>query len=428
MTLTVSAPARLLLSHALAATAMSLPWPALLAQVWTDSGSDTWLGLTGAARMLPYVLLSALAGIVADRFRRTRVLRWSTLVRAALLMACAPAFATGQLELAVLLAVLTVAAGTPAYPAAVAVMPEVAGEPRARRYTDLLVTAEVTAFVVGPAIGGLLLGVGAGAWSVLISAVLALVAWPLLIGVNSQPPSAAPVAAQRGRLRTVFDSPGVPLAIAVVVCVNFAESAASVGLIGLSHQGWGAGDRSFGIATAALGFGSLAAPLLALVIRLRVSLLLTGGGFAAAGLAPGVAVAVGPLALAGAAGTVVECASTDVLQRSVPDHVRAFSLGLTDSAMVLAAALGAVVAPLIVTWFGPDVLFAGLGLLVALVGGAVSFAGRRSAGQADDLLHPEDVAVDPRTDHHDVGDRRDVGVVSESLAPVDVGDVDLDHR
>ena len=103
--------------------------------------------------------------------------------------------------------------------------------------------------------------------------------------------------------------------------------------------------RGFGVATAALGFGSLAAPLLGLLIRLRGSLLITGGGFAAAGLVPGVAAAVGPLAVAGAAGTVVECVSTEVLQRSVPDRVRAFSLGLADSVMVLAAMLGALVAP-----------------------------------------------------------------------------------
>ena len=31
-------------SHALGATAISLPWPLLLAQVWSVTGSDAWLG------------------------------------------------------------------------------------------------------------------------------------------------------------------------------------------------------------------------------------------------------------------------------------------------------------------------------------------------------------------------------------------------
>ena len=112
------------------------------------------------------------------------------------------------------------------------------------------------------------------------------------------------------------------------------------------------------MATAALGFGSLAAPLLGLLIRLRGSLLINGGGFAVAGLVPGVAAAVGPLAVAGAAGTVVECVSTEVLQRSVPDRVRAFSLGLADSVMVLAAMLGALVAPRLASLIGAPALFA----------------------------------------------------------------------
>lgn len=63
---------RLLAGHALAATAMSMPWPVLLAEVWNRTGSDTWLGVAGAARLLPYVLLSAAAGMVADRFAGSR--------------------------------------------------------------------------------------------------------------------------------------------------------------------------------------------------------------------------------------------------------------------------------------------------------------------------------------------------------------------
>jgi len=118
-----------------------------------------------------------------------------------------------------------------------------------------------------------------------------------------------------------------------------------------------------------LGFGSLAAPLLLVLARSRACLLLTGGGLVATAVAPVASVAVAPLALVGAAGTVVECASTEVLQRSVPDHVRAFSLGLTDTAIVLAAMVGALVAPRLVSLLGPVAVFVGLAaLLVAMAG------------------------------------------------------------
>ncbi|MET0694963.1 MAG: MFS transporter [Propionibacteriaceae bacterium] len=354
---------RLLLSHALSATAMSMPWPALLAEVWSSTHSDLWLGVTGAARLLPYVLLSAAAGILADRFRRSKVLRWSAAIRAVLLLGCAVAVSADQLGLGVGLAVLTVAAGTPAYPAAVAAMPNLSGA-GSDRLTGLLVTVEVTAFVVGPAVGGLLLGLGDGAWSVTASVVFAVLAVPLLHRLDSGPVVVEPQRPGLGRLRTVLTSPGVPMAIAVVALVNFVEAAASVALLPLSLEHWHAGDQGFGLATAALGFGSLAAPLLGLVVRLRGALLLNAGGFGLSGAASSAAFAAGPLAVAGAAGTVVEVYSTEVLQHSVPDHVRAFSLGVTDSVMVSAAAVGALIAPQLSSLIGPVATFVGLGLIL----------------------------------------------------------------
>ena len=386
----VSPGARIVASHALAATAMSMPWPVLLAEVWSATSSDAWLGVTGAARMAPYVLLSAAAGILADRFSRSSVLRWSTVARAALLTASAAALLGGHLALAVVLAVLTVAAGTPSYPAAVAALPGLAGR-RTARLTSLLVTVEVAAFVVGPAVGGVLLGLSAGHWSVVLSAVLALAAWPLLHGIRAPRGLIVGSAPSAGRLATVFRAPGVPVAIAIVALDNLVESAASIGLLTLSHQYWGAGDGGFGIATAALGFGALAAPLLGTVLRMRGAMVVSGTGLAVAGALPGAVAAAGPLAVAGASGTVVECLCTDVLQRSVPDRTRAFALGLADAIMVLAAMLGALVAPGLASLVGPVPLFVGLGLslvVAALVLGRIRYATSGSAVRA-----PADRAV-----------------------------------
>ena len=329
--MTVSPATRVVASHALAATAMSMPWPVLLAEVWAGTGSEAWLGVTGAARMAPYVVLSALAGIVADRFARSSVLRWSTGARAGLLAGAAGALLGGELVLAVVLAVLTVAAGTPAYPAAAAALPGLAGR-RTARLTSLLVTAEVAAFVVGPALGGVLLGLSAGPWSVVLSAALALAAWPLLRGVRAPGAFVAGSPPTTGRLRTVLGAPGVPAAIVVVALDNLVESAASIGLLSLSHEQWGAGDRGFGIATAAFGFGALGAPLVATLLRMRGALLLSATGLAVSAALPSAILAAGPLAVVGTAGTVVECGCTDVLQRSVPDRALAFALdGPTQS-------------------------------------------------------------------------------------------------
>ena len=180
-----------------------------------------------------------------------------------------------------------------------------------------------------------------------------------------------PTEVHQGRLATVLGTPGVPAAIAVVALHNLVESALGVGLLSLSHEHWKAGDAGFGLGTAALGFGSLAAPLLAAVLRMRGSLLLSAGSLGVAGVVPGIAAAAGPLVLAGASGTVVECVGTEVLQRSLPDRMRAFSLGLADSVMVLAALLGALAAPSLTTLLGPVAMFVGLAATLAVV--AVGF-------------------------------------------------------
>jgi hypothetical protein len=277
----------------------------------------------------------------------------------------------------VVLAVLSVAAGTPASPAAVAALPRLAPE-RTDRWTAWLVTVEVSGFAVGPAVGGLLLGVGGGSVTLPLAALLAALSSGLLQRLGPAPAERAAAGPRSSRLVTVLRSPGVPAAIALVALVNFAESAAAVALLGLSAVRWHGGEREFGVATAALGFGALAAPLLGRLVALRGALLLDGGGLLAVGLAPLAAVGVAPLALSGASSTVVECVATETLQRAVPDRFRAFALGLTDSVMVAAAAAGALVAPRLVTLLGPTAVFAVLSLLLV----AVALRRRRPAQAA----------------------------------------------
>ena len=191
----------------------------------------------------------------------------------------------------------------------------------------------------------------------------------LLAGLGPAPvpaPSGEGRSGSGHRLRAVLAVPGVPGVIGLVALVNFVDSAAAVALLRLSADHWHAGDRGFGVATAALGFGSLAAPLLRRALALRGSLRATGAGLLLAGVVPGAAAAVAPLALAGAGSTVVECVATETLQRRVPDRFRAFSLGLTDSVMVAAAAVGALVGPGLVSLVGPVPAFGTLGLLLAV--------------------------------------------------------------
>ena len=372
---------RLLVSHALAAVGMSLPWPLLLLLVWQRGDGDLAVGLTGAARMLPYVALSWATGTVADRLRRDRVVRATLVTRAALLLLVGGLVAHGWLLGAVLAASAAIACGTPAYPALAAAMPTVAGDDR-RRATDLLVTIEVASFVVGPAVGALLLRVGA--WLPVVGVVMTLAALVLLRGVDL--PCAASTTSGRSSARSsaLSSAPsvlevaarcaGVPRAIGTVSLLNAVDAGVGLALLPLASDVWGGG---YGIATAVLGFGALGAPLLARLgrtsaSRTRLGMVALSAPLALVTLSPVAACALPMLALVGASSVHVEAAATETIQDAAPDERRAGILGLTDSSMVAAALAGSLIAPWLATTLGPRALV----LLLAVASAAAAVPAR----------------------------------------------------
>lgn len=370
---------RLLLSHALAAVGMSLPWPLLLLLVWRSGAGDLVLGLTGAARMLPYVALSWVTGPLADRVRRDRFVRATLVARTALLLLVAGAVAQEWLFGAVLAASAAIGCGTPAYPALAAAMPTIARENRGRA-TDLLVTTEVASFVVGPALGALLLP--AGAWLPLVGLAMTLAALVLMRTANLPRPSSVGTGRTSAWsvLGTAFRCPGVPRAIGTVSLLNAVLAGLGLALLPLASHVWGGG---YGIATAALGFGALGAPLLGrlggtAVSRARLGMVAVSVPVAFVALSPVVHFALPLLAFAGGVAVHVESATTETIQDAVPDDRRAGILGLTDSSMVGAALAGSLVAPWLATSLGPRalvVLFAGACAAAAAVPMQASAAG-----------------------------------------------------
>lgn len=359
---------RLIASHALAGMAVSLPWPALLAAVWQASDDPALLGLAGAARFAPCVLLSAFLGGIGDRLGRFRTVRAVTAARLALLLLTAVFLQTGLLWAALATATLTVAAGVPAFPSLVALVPNLSSDPD--RATNTLVTWEISAFVVGPAIGGLLLFFGpaaAGAAAVLLIAA-AYVALPAGVADDATPP-------QRVRLahgfREVLGVPLVRRAVGTVMVLNGVLGALGVTLLSLSETRWRTGIAEYGWATAVLGFASLAAPALILVLR-RVGHRIAAHAVVVLPLL-GVAVAPSwmasllPLALLGAGLTMVECHTTRMLQRGAPPRFTALALGLSDAALVGSAMLGALIAPWLIGTLGPTGLLAGIAGVAAAV-------------------------------------------------------------
>lgn len=365
---------RVVVSHALAAVGLSLPWPLLLLEV-SERSTDGWvLGLAAAARMLPYVLVSWCAGRIGDRVRRDRVVRVTLLGRVVLLALTGVALALDHALLAVVAATLAVAVATPAYPSLAAAMPGLAGR-RSDRMTGLLVTVEVASFVVGPAIGGLLLVPVLRPATVPVAVALVVLGWVAFAGVRVPSPVPGVRADLAGVPQPLWRNASAMRAIGVAGLVNVVLGATGVALVGLAADVWRSPEVGFGLSTSALGFGALGGPLVGLVVvavaqprwsRSGLALVLTGIPVALVGAAPDHVWALAPLAVVGAAATYVEAEAISDIQASVPDDRRAGVLGVSDSAIVTAMMLGAFVAPLVGATIGYRWLVVVLGVLCCL--------------------------------------------------------------
>jgi len=158
---------------------------ALVVIVYQASGNAFLLGVVGAARVLPYVFLSIPAGMVADRFDRRYVLLVSDIARGIIMVILAWLVAVdGPVWMIVALAILATCFATLFYPAIGALIPAlVKDETEFGPANSAWSTLDGLAFVIGPAIGGLLIAASGLALAFLINAitfgVIAVVLWTL---------------------------------------------------------------------------------------------------------------------------------------------------------------------------------------------------------------------------------------------------------
>ena len=134
-------------------------------QIYELTHSTLQLGMVGLAQYLPMVLLTLPAGHAADRYDRRRTVAASTAVQGMAMLVLAAGSAMHWLRPAGIFAAVAFIGGARAFerPAAQALMPNLVPEALVPRAIALASAAMQTAFVAGPALGGLLYGWGAAA-------------------------------------------------------------------------------------------------------------------------------------------------------------------------------------------------------------------------------------------------------------------------
>ena len=412
---------------------------AILILVYEVSQDPLVLGIVGAARVLPYVVLSIPAGILADRYDRRLILLVTDVARGALMLVMAALVAAdAPVVTIVVLAVVATCFSTFFSPAIGAYLPSlVADEEQLGPANSAWSTLDNLAFVIGPAIAGLLIAAGGLALAFVLNAatfaVIAVVLWRLPSprrgvigevreagGPGEAPTAATGTAATTGAETTGAETPPTPAPASIptltpgrvdrkalrrvvvpvlgLALIDLVGSVAGGGLgvltVVIAVGSLGAGDAGTGFLNAGIGIGGLVGALLAGVFVLRPSLVgvLAGGsvvlaaGVAALGVAGSLPLAVGMIAVASAGALLVEVTSTTILQRAIPDEIRGRTLGVLATASTLAFAAGSFALPVLAAAVGIGPVLAATGAAIVVAGLVGAFLAAPAARRAPESL------------------------------------------
>lgn len=339
---------------------------ALAVYVFDQTGSAGWVAAVTLARFIPTLILGSYGGVVAERFERVRLMVVIDLFAAAVMVVLTVAtLAQAPVLLVILIAPLTTIAASAYEPAVAAITPQVVTERDLAAGNALRNLVDNVAVIAGPAIGVLLLLVGPPALGFAVNAASFAVS-ALVVGrlrIRSRPVdvteggTVGPLSQMLVGFRTIRSSAAATLLVTYSVVATFVYGLDTVLFVVLSQEKLGTGPDGFGYLLAGLGAGGvLAAGLVSrLSARPRLGLIILAGmavyclPTAAFLVVDDPAVAFGLQALRGAGTLVVDVLAITALQRRMPAEAMARVFGAFDTFMLAAVALGALIAPMLLS-------------------------------------------------------------------------------
>jgi MFS family permease len=374
---------------------LELAWAFSIISTWAYSvgivvfaferGGAAAVGVVGLLRWVAAGVVSPFAALLADRYERRAVMVASDLVRAALIAGAAVAvLADAAPAVVYALATLVSIAGTPFRPAEAALTPELARTPEELGAANVVASAiESVGIFAGPAFGGLLIAATSVSTTFFVTAGGVAISALLIVGIRrAGEPEGEEESAGEVRqellegFRAIFARRSVALLVGLFAAQTFVDGMLSVLIAVVAFDYLSGGASTVGWLNAASGIGGLLGAALAgvLVGRGRLAgdfglgVLLFGLPLAllAAWESKGLALVL--LAGVGIGNTLADVSGMTLLQRVTPPAVVGRVFGVLESVLLLTVALGAAVAPALVSAFGTRgaLLISGL-LLPALV-------------------------------------------------------------
>jgi MFS family permease len=354
--------------------------------IYRQTGSAVWLGVVYVINFGINGLLNPVAGVLADRLDRRRLQIACELLSAALFVALA--LVSHPLAMVLIMLVASVV-GTPIFLAFAAAVPNLVEADDLSWANSLVSMAGMVGRTVGPALGGLLVGViggrGVFAFDAATFVVLAGATWLATgryTGERDDSDSAERWSSLAG-FRHIASSPVLLPLVAAWTIMFFAVDIAFVADAPLAKL-LGAGSLGFGLITSMWGIGAVLGALAARRLSARVEgfAILAGTfgvtvGYVLVALARSFPVVLGGEMVAGFADNYGGVAGTNVIQRTSPDAIRGRVFGAIGMAGMTANIPAFLLGGLLVGAIGPRGVYL-LGAAVALPAGLVMLSGVRA--------------------------------------------------
>jgi MFS family permease len=342
---------------------------------FTDSAIA--VALVIAVEDLMYFLLSPVAGVLADRIDRRRLMVGADLARAVVCLGFLLIQTDSLLWLAFVLLAVMASFSAAFEPASLAALPNLVDEEDLATANALSGSLWGTMLAVGAALGGVVAAVFGRDTAFILDAVSFLASAWLIWRIRR------PFAEQR----EAEDHAGV--AEATVETIRYARKDHRVlallavkfgwGIAGgvlvliplLAHGQYHAGDVGIGLLMASRGVGALIGPFVGrsalgpqdrrIFVAIALALAVFGLGYTLLGLVPGLLLAMPTVALAHVGGGAQWTLSSYGLQRIVPDRIRGRIFAFDGMLVTLTFGLSSLLTGWLAESFGPRVTAVGMG-------------------------------------------------------------------
>jgi len=376
--------------------------------VYVLTNSPLQLGLLGLFRAVPFMVLSLVGGALADSMDRKRLLILTQGSQMLLTSGLVLATASGHVTVWLLYLVTFLGGAAAAFdsPARQAIIPNLVPRAELTGAMTLLTLLRRTAMIVGPGIGGLVIGRYGLTWNYFGNALsfLAVVAAVLLLG--PVPQMAVTSARNWERLTAgLHFARKEPLVIVPMLMDFLTRGCGSTNTLLpiFALDVFAVGAEGLGVLSAALSAGALAAGLvLGSVRQVKHPLVLMVGAYAAEGLffaclgfSRTFTLALVALFLKGVANVIGEVLRLTVMQLKTPDEVRGRVTALSGIFDVGGPQIGGLEAGVVAEFIGPVGAAITGGLASATLAIAFGFAPglRERLQDSSDELHQGSAAL-----------------------------------